>query len=123
MNGWPRLHIVVDIGAVGFRSVGCPGKFHLCSQLALLLQPLLQILLGIGQGPAAIVLPRPDGRSPDPRRDSLQALVILAASSGVVSAIATVPNLARRLRLTMNRTLARLCSVSRFTWGRTSASK
>ena len=69
----PVLHIEVDIGAVGICSVGCSGKFHLCGQLASLLQPLLQILLGIVQGRAAIVLSRPDGRSPHPRRHALKA--------------------------------------------------
>ena len=74
VNRRARLHIEVDIGAVGLRGVGCPREFHLCSQLVLFLQALLQILLGIGQGLATVVLSRPDGRSPHPRLDALQAL-------------------------------------------------
>ncbi len=66
VNGWPRLHIEMNIGAVGFGRISCPGKFHLGIQLAPLLQPLLQILLGLVQGRAAIVLARPDRRSPQP---------------------------------------------------------
>jgi hypothetical protein len=90
----PPLHIKVDIGAVGFSRVGCSGKFYLCGQLASLLQPFLQVFLGIGQGRAAVVLSRPDGRSPDPRPNPCRLLLIFAASSGVVLAIATVPNFA-----------------------------
>ena len=67
------MHVKVDIRAVGFRSVGGSGQFHLCGQLAFLLQPLLQILLGIVKGRAAIVLSRPDCCSPQPRLDALQA--------------------------------------------------
>ena len=74
LNGWTRLQVKVDVGAIGLCIVGRSRELYLRGQLTLLLLTLLQILLGVVQRRAAIVLSRSNRRSPDPRHQSLKAL-------------------------------------------------
>ena len=59
----------------------------------------------------------PPELAPLPVLPPMEAPVVALVLAGVVLAMATVPNFARRSRLTMNLRFARLWTVSRFTWG------